>query len=150
MRNFFKITFVIAAVIIAAGYLIPERKAMPCCTPSDYNHQSFWHWPWTRGTNGHPHTGVDIFGKVGTPVVSQTGGIVIYADEMPGKAGEKIATLGKTGNAAATPAHVHYGIITPIPYVWKAFGSAGTCNPPSRFNWRLMFWLDPADHLPIE
>jgi murein DD-endopeptidase MepM/ murein hydrolase activator NlpD len=66
------------------------------------------------------------------------------------KPGERIATLGKSGNAASTPAHVHYGIITPIPYVWRAFGSAGTCNPPQRFNWRLMFWLNPTDHLPVE
>ena len=182
MRKFLKVTFFIAAVVIAAGYLIPERKAMPCCTPLDYNHQSFWYWPWTRGENGYPHTGIDIFGKVGTPVISQTGGLVIYAKEMDGKAGksvfvlgpkwriheylhlnaidtkflhfvkpgEQIATLGKSGNAASTPAHVHYGIITPIPYVWKTFGSAGTCNPPKRFNWRLMFWLDPSDHFPTE
>lgn len=166
--------------IITIGYLLPERKAMPCGTSSDYNHQSFWHWPWTRGVNGCPHTGVDIFGKVGTPVVSQTGGLVLYAQNMPGKAGksvfvlgpkwriheylhldtirtdpfqfvkpnEVIGTLGKTGNAVNTPAHVHYGIITPIPYVWKVFSKEGTCNPPSRFNWRLMFWLNPADHLP--
>jgi murein DD-endopeptidase MepM/ murein hydrolase activator NlpD len=115
-------------------------------------------------------------------VVSQTGGLVIYAKNMQGKAGksvfvlgpkwrihqyfhlntievnrfdfvkpgDRIATLGKTGNAASTPAHVHYGIVTPIPYVWKAFGTAGTCNPPERFNWRLMFWLDPTDHLPTK
>ena len=102
MRKFFKVLFVASATILIAGYLIPERKAMPCCTPADYNHNTFWYWPWTRGENGHPHTGVDIFGKVGAPV----------------------------------------------PYVWRAFGSAGTCNPPQRFNWRLMFWLNPADHLP--
>ena len=134
MRNFFRILFVAFATILIAGYLIPERKAMPCCTPADYNHNTFWYWPWTRGKNGHPHTGVDIFGKVGAPVVSQTGGIVLYADDMPGKAGksvfvlgpkwriheylhlnsidvdpfefvkqgERIATLGKTGNAAST------------------------------------------------
>ena len=157
MRKFYKIMFLIAAVVIAAGYLIPEKKAMPCCTPSDYNHQS-------------------------SPIVSQTGGLVIYAKEMEGKAGksvfvlgpkwriheylhlhtidtkfldfvrpgEQIATLGKSGNAASTPAHVHYGIITPIPYVWKVFGSAGTCNPPKSFNWRLMFWLNPIEHLPVE
>ena len=182
MRFFLKLLFVASATILLAGYLIPERKAMPCCTPADYNHNTFWYWPWTRGETGHPHTGVDIFGKVGAPVVSQTGGIVLYAYDMPGKAGksvfvlgpkwriheylhlnsievdpfefvkpgERIATLGKTGNAASTPAHVHYGIITPIPYVWRAFGTAGTCNPPKRFNWRLMFWLNPTDHLPVE
>lgn len=182
MRKFFKTFFAVSSAILVAGYLIPERKAMPCCTPADYNHQSFWYWPWSRGENGHPHTGIDIFGRVGTPVVSQTGGLVIYAKNMPGKAGnsvfvlgpkwriheylhlntidctvmdyvqpgELIGTLGKSGNAASTPAHVHYGIITPVPYVWRAFESAGTCNPPKRFNWRLMFWLDPAEHLPTE
>lgn len=180
MKRILKVISIILLAVIFIGYLIPERKAMPCCTPSDYNHNAFWYWPWTRGTSGCPHTGVDIFGKVGAPVVSQTGGLVVYAKNMPGKAGnsvfvlgpkwriheylhlhtidtkfltfvkpgEQIATLGKSGNAASTPAHVHYGIITPIPYVWKAFGTAGTCNPPKKFNWRLMFWLDPADHLP--
>ncbi|MBQ3250573.1 MAG: M23 family metallopeptidase [Bacteroidales bacterium] len=180
MRKSLKVFFAALAAVLIAGYIIPERKAMPCGTPADYNQNSFWHWPWTRGVNGHPHTGVDIFGKVGTPVVSQTEGLVIYAKNMPGKAGnsvfvlgpkwriheylhlhtvdctvmdfvkpgELIGTLGKSGNAASTPAHVHYGIVTPIPYVWRAFGTAGTCNPPKRFNWRLMFWLDPADHLP--
>lgn len=175
-----RIVVTLTVVVFIAGFLVPERKAMPCGTSSDYNHQSFWHWPWTRGENGWPHTGVDIFGKVGTPVVSQTGGFVLYAKNMPGKAGksvfvlgpkwriheylhldtiktdpfrfvkpnEVIGTLGKTGNAKNTPAHVHYGIITPIPYVWRIFIKEGTCNPPSRFNWRLMFWLNPADHLP--
>ena len=165
--------------IILLGYLIPERKAMPCGTTADFNHTSFWHWPWTRGTSGHPHTGVDICGRVGTAVHSQTGGIVLYAREMKGKAGnsvlilgpkwriheyfhlntieakpftlvmpgEQIATLGKTGNAANTPAHVHYGIVTPIPYVWRLFADEGTCNPPKRFNWMLMFFLNPKDHL---
>ena len=182
MRKLIKISFMAVLVILFIGFIIPERKAMPCCTPADYNHNTFWYWPWTRGVHGHPHTGVDIFGKVGAPVVSQTGGLVIYAKDMSGKAGksvfvlgpkwrvheylhlnsievkrfefvmpgEKIATLGKSGNAASTPAHVHYGIITPIPYVWKAFGSAGTCNAPKKYNWRLMFWLDPAKHLPTK
>ena len=71
MRKFLKVFFTAAAVILLAGYLIPEPKAMPCCTPADYNHNTFWYWPWTRGEKGCPHTGVDIFGKLGTPVVSQ-------------------------------------------------------------------------------
>ena len=180
MRRFKKILTRVLLAAIVVGFIIPERKAMPCCTPADYNHNTFWHWPWTRGESGSPHTGVDIFGKVGTPVVSQTGGLAIYAKNMQGKAGksvfvlgpkwrihqylhlntievnrfdfvkpgDRLATLGKTGNAASTPAHVHYGIVTPIPYVWKAFQPAGTCNPPKKFNWMLMFWLDPAEHLP--
>jgi murein DD-endopeptidase MepM/ murein hydrolase activator NlpD len=76
------------------GYLIPEFKKMPCCTPSDYNHQSFWHWPWTRGENGHPHTGVDIFGKIGTPIKCQNGGLVIYSGYMNDTAGNTVFVLG--------------------------------------------------------
>ena len=30
--------------------------------------------------------------------------------------GEKIGTVGKNGNAAHTPAHLHYAVITAIPY----------------------------------
>ncbi len=179
MKKFIKIFVIAVIVIIAIGFIIPERKAMPCGTTADYNHESFWYWPWTRGREGHPHTGVDIFGKIGTPVHSQTGGIVLLAQGMKGKAGnsvyilgpkwrmheylhldtittkrfsfvkpgEQIATLGKTGNAAKTPAHVHYGVITPIPYVWRLWADEGSCNPPKKFNWMLMFVLDPNGHL---
>ena len=63
MKKFWRIFWSAAAAVLVAGYLIPERKAMPCGTPGDYNHQSFWYWPWTRGTEGCPHTGIDIFGK---------------------------------------------------------------------------------------
>ena len=62
MRKIVKVILTAAATVLVAGYLIPERKAMPCCTPAYYNHSTFWYWPWTRGVNGHPHTGVDIFG----------------------------------------------------------------------------------------
>lgn len=60
MRKFLKVFAAAVAAVVVAGYLIPERKAMPFCTPADYNHNTFWYWPWTRGENGHPHTGVDI------------------------------------------------------------------------------------------
>ena len=94
MKKFWRIFWSAAAAVLVAGYLIPERKAMPCGTLGDYNHQSFWYWPWTRGTEGCPHTGIDIFGKTGTPVVSQTGGLVLYAGNMPGNAGNSVFVLG--------------------------------------------------------
>ena len=170
----------IVGIVLFCGYLIHEPKEMPCCTPADYNHQSFWHWPWTRGVNGHPHTGVDIFGEVGTPVKTQTGGFVVYSKYMNNTAGNAvfvlgpkwrihmylhldtrkynagsflapgdiIGTLGNTGNAKNTPPHVHYGIFTPIPYVWNFFIPIGEGNQPIKYNWRKMFWLNPAKHLP--
>ena len=170
----------IVGAILLIGFMIPESKKMPCCTPSDYNHESFHYWPWTRGEKGHPHTGVDIFGKKGTPVKCQNGGIVIYSgymnktagntvfvlgpkwrvhmymhlDSITCKKGEwlgigwQLGTLGNSGNAKNTPPHVHYGIFTPIPYVWNFFIPVGKGNQPIKYNWRKMFWLNPANHLP--
>ena len=35
-NEIFFVLFVAFATIVLAGYLVPERKAMPCCTPADY------------------------------------------------------------------------------------------------------------------
>ena len=94
MKKFLTILFVPILIIIGIGYLLPEFKEMPCGTASSYNHQSFWHWPWTRGTSGHPHTGVDIFGKIGTPVRCQSGGLIIYSGYMNDTAGNAVFVLG--------------------------------------------------------
>ena len=180
IKKLILIVFTIVGTILFLGYLIPEKKVMPCCTSVDYNHQTFHYWPWTRGESGHPHTGVDIFGKIGTPVKCQNGGLVIYSGYMNNTAGntvfvlgpkwrvhmyihlkdcnykkwsflapgDVIGTLGNTGNAKNTPPHVHYGIFTPIPYVWNFFIPVGKGNQPIKYNWRKMFWLNPAKHLP--
>ena len=97
MRKLLKgigVLFVVVAVVLAIGYAIPERCAMPCGTPSSYYKHSFWTHPWTRGIEGSPHYGVDIFGKEGSPVVSQTGGIVIYAGWFNDTAGNMVCVLG--------------------------------------------------------
>lgn len=182
IKKIFSITLIIVGVILFIGFLLPEYKEMPCCTPSSYNHKTFHYWPWTRGTSGHPHTGVDIFGKTGTPVKAQNGGLVIYSAYMNDTAGNavfvlgpkwrvhmylhlkdryvekgdflacgcQIGTLGNTGNAKNTPPHVHYGIFTPIPYVWNFFIPMGNEKAPIKYSWRKMFWLDPAKHLPTK
>jgi murein DD-endopeptidase MepM/ murein hydrolase activator NlpD len=183
MSRFWKnigILTLLCVVVLAIGYAIPERCAMPCGNVNSYNKGSFWTHPWTRGVNGAPHYGVDIFGKEGSLVVSQTGGIVIYAGWFNNTAGnmvcvlgpkwriheymhlkdvtvtigdwlsvdEQIGTLGKTGNAANTPPHTHYSILTPIPYLWLYNEDYGKKNVPKKFNWMKMFYLNPADHLP--
>ena len=48
MKKLFKALGLIVAVgvaILAVGYTIPERCAMPCGTPMSYNQQSFWTHP---------------------------------------------------------------------------------------------------------
>ena len=52
---------------------------------------------------------------------------------------EQLGTVGTTGNAAGKPPHLHYSIITPIPYFWR-FDSA-------KQGWKKMFYLNPIDYL---
>lgn len=165
--------------IFLVGLLLPEHYQMPAGTTDSYNHQSFWWHPWTRGVNGSPHTGVDIFGKEGTEVRPSVGGIVIYSGWYSDISGNMIVVLGpkwklhqyihmkesfvhpvqfvshdtiigllgKTGNAAKTPAHVHYGIVTPLPHFWLYGHQYGNGKQPAQFNWMKMFWLNPDDYL---
>lgn len=65
MKRWIKYILVAAAALFVIGLIIPERYQIPCGTTDSYNHQSFWWQPWTRGVNGSPHHGVDIFGKKG-------------------------------------------------------------------------------------
>ena len=52
----------------------------------------------------------------------------------------EIGTVGNSGNAATTPAHLHYGIGTLIPYTWRI--------DDAPLGWQKMFYLNPIDYLP--
>ena len=167
------------SILFVAVLLLPERYRMPYGTTGDYNHQSFWWHPWTRGPQGSPHTGIDIFGKEGSNVHPAVGGVVIYkgwysdiSGNMVVILGPKwklheymhlkeikthpcqivrhdtvIGLLGRTGNASNTPAHVHYSIVTPIPYFWLYNRKYGKGGQPKQFDWKKMFWLNPDEYL---
>ena len=53
--------------------------------------------------------------------------------------GEKIGTVGTTGNAKGKPPHLHYSIITLVPYPWKM--------DDGRQGWKKMFYLNPITYL---
>lgn len=86
-----RISFVILVVLLI-GYLIPQDCLMPVkgATAKDYHPESFWYYPW--GKSG-THKGVDIFAKKGTPVLSATGGMVVYTGEI-GMGGKVVLVLG--------------------------------------------------------
>ncbi len=49
-----------------------------------------------------------------------------------------IGTVGATGNAAGKPPHLHYSILTMVPYPWRI--------DSDRQGWKKMFFLNPIDY----
>ncbi len=94
MKKLIKYLIITVVTLFMIGLLIPERYQMPCGTMASYNHQSFWYHPWTRGVNGSPHYGVDIFGREGIEVRPSVGGIVLYSGWRGDVSGNMIVILG--------------------------------------------------------
>lgn len=156
-------------IILLTGFLIPQNLKMPVdgAMKSDYNQKSFWYYPWgksvthkgidifakkntkiTSSTNGL----VLFSGKI-----SMGGNIVVilgpkwrlhyYAHLEEVKTSiltfvnnsSEIGTVGTSGNAVGKSPHLHYSIITLIPYVWKI--------DSDRQGWKKMFYLNPIDFL---
>jgi peptidoglycan LD-endopeptidase LytH len=53
--------------------------------------------------------------------------------------GETIGTVGTTGNAKGKSPHLHYSIITVVPYPWRIDGA--------QQGWKKMFYLNPIYYL---
>ncbi|ELR72399.1 Peptidase family M23/M37 [Fulvivirga imtechensis AK7] len=136
-------------------------------TSKDYNGQSFWYYPWGRsvthkgvdifasgGTPVHSSTpGLVIYAgsvKVGGNVVLVLGPkwrLHYYAHLEKINTStfswltsrDMIGTVGTSGNATGKPPHLHYSIVTPLPYVWRIDGD--------RQGWKKMFYLNPIEYL---
>jgi murein DD-endopeptidase MepM/ murein hydrolase activator NlpD len=132
-----------------------------------YNHNSYWAFPWGKSIthkgvdifakDGNPvhssTTGIVVFAgniDVGGNVVLVLGPkwrLHYYAHlrDIHTSAfsfvsrDQKIGTVGTTGNAKGKPPHLHYSIMTMIPYVWRIDGS--------RQGWKKMFYLNPIAYL---
>ncbi len=159
---------IVLLTILGIGMLVPQKFSMPVegASQLDYNQESFWYYPWGRSGT---HKGVDIFAQKGTALYSSVSGIVLYTGniEMGGNVvvilgpkwrlhyyahldkvssssvwvnrNTKIGSVGNSGNALGKPAHVHYSIVTLLPYFWQIDdGPQG---------WKKMFYINPIPYL---
>jgi peptidoglycan LD-endopeptidase LytH len=156
-------------VVLAAGLIIPQRFVMPVDNADhhSYNRKSFWFYPWGKsgthkGVDIFARQGTTVKSSTGGLVVFtgeiERGGKVVlvlgpkwrlhyYAHLNEIKTGvfswtdrgEKIGTVGTTGNAKGKSPHLHYSIMTLVPYPWRVDQQIQ--------GWKKMFYLDPISYL---
>ena len=169
MKRILIITIIVIFAIIGAGMLMPQNLQMPVvgADGNSYNHETFWYEGWgtsivhkgidvfaRRGTRVNSATiGIVLltaeYGKGGKFVVvlGPKWRLHYYAhlDEIKTKRfalvnqNTEIGTVGNTGNAVTTPAHLHYGIGTLIPYPWRI--------DDAPLGYQKAFYLNPIDYL---
>jgi peptidoglycan LD-endopeptidase LytH len=168
MRKSKKILLAIFILVII-GFLVPENFTMPVsgASKSNYNQASFWYYPWGKsithkgvdifakeGTQIHSATnGFVIYaGKINMGgnivlILSPKWKLHYYAHLKDINTTKfslvrnktSIGTVGTTGNAIGKPPHLHYSIVTIIPYFWRI--------DSDRQGWKKMFYLNPIDYL---
>ncbi|PHS26598.1 MAG: peptidase M23 [Methylophaga sp.] len=161
------LTFVFIALL--AGFLIPENLQIPVDSASskDWNEHSFWYEPWGKsgthkGIDIFADKGQALLSSspaiiLYTGELARGGKVILslgskwrlhyYAHlEYSAvkrwqwvKGGEQIGLVGDSGNAKGKAPHVHYSIVTLLPYVWRIDNSTQ--------GWKKMFYLDPSELL---
>jgi len=136
--------------VFLLAYLIPDRRHIPVqgATKSDWNANTFWFEPWGssgvhKGIDIFANSGSAVLASTDLVILSRRsnwkGGNVIlglgpkwrlhYFAHMDSYAantdvfvsvGEKIGTVGDTGNARGKPPHLHYSILSIVPMPWLA------------------------------
>lgn len=169
MRKSIKIVMLGIVIIAIAGFVVPQDLRMPVAgaNANSYNHETFWHEGWGssvvhKGVDIFAKRGTPIHSSTrGIVVAASEGGkggkyVVIlgpkwrlhyyaHLDEITTKPfalvshDTVIGTVGNTGNAATTPAHLHYSIATLVPYPWRI--------DDAPVGWQKMFYLNPIEYL---
>jgi peptidoglycan LD-endopeptidase LytH len=155
-----------ATLLLLAVFVAPEWPAIPVAgaTSADWNPKSFWYEPWGRsgvhkgidifapkGTVVRaPTYGIVLF-RGTIPVGGRV--VVLLAPKLrlhyfahlnsidvpagrPVLGGHLLGHVGDTGNAQGKPPHLHYAVVSLVPYFWRI--DAATQG------WKKMFYLDPG------
>lgn len=169
MRKSIKIVMLGILIIAIVGFVVPQDLRMPVAgaNANSYNHDTFWYEGWGssvvhKGVDIFAKRGTPIHSStLGIVVAASEGGkggkyVVIlgpkwrlhyyaHLDEITTKPftlvshDTVIGTVGNTGNAATTPAHLHYSIATLVPYPWSI--------DDAPLGWQKMFYLNPIEYL---
>jgi peptidoglycan LD-endopeptidase LytH len=168
MRRSLKISISILT-LLGIGYVVPERIVIPVKGASfkDWNPKTFWYEPWGssgvhKGIDIFGKTGTTVLSTTDGIVLFsghlEKGGKVVlmigpkwhlhyYAHLnsihtsvlSPIRSGEKIATLGDSGNAKGKPPHLHYSIVRLLPLPWEMDNSTQ--------GYKKAFFIDPGKYL---
>jgi peptidoglycan LD-endopeptidase LytH len=156
-------------VVLTVGMLVPQHFENPVVGAgrNSYHPKSFWYYPWGKsgthkgvdifakeGTAVNSSTGglvlyageIAVGGKV-VLILGPKWRVHYYAHLQEihtgffswASKGENIGSVGTTGNAKGKPPHLHYSIVTLIPYFWRVDSSPQ--------GWKKMFYLNPIPFL---
>jgi murein DD-endopeptidase MepM/ murein hydrolase activator NlpD len=158
---------VITAVFFMAGFVLPEQPIIPVrgATARDWNHNTFWFEPWGKsgvhkGIDIFSPMGTPVIAStygmvVYTGILNLGGNVVVilspgwrlhyYAHLQHIDTGigalvgtsQPIGTVGNSGNARDKPSHLHYTILSIVPYLWRWDNSTQ--------GWKKMFFLNPSE-----
>lgn len=169
-KRFIRLWCIVPLIVFIAGYLLPYSPIIPVknATPLDWHPKSFWKYPWGQsGTHkgidifapeGTPieattsgfilSTGDFGMGGNGIILLGAQWKLHYYAHLQSYnvhvgqwvRRGAPIGKVGTTGNAVGKSPHLHYSIVTLIPYLWRWDDSPQ--------GWKKIFYLNPATELP--